>query len=106
MTETIRYGLIGLEDLAIGTGTYEVVLADGRVAVLTQIDLARILTGLTAGSVPYVSSAGYLTEDATNLTWDATNAILSVKSIKLLASGTLRKVDTNGTLIHAWGTAT
>lgn len=106
MTETIRYGLIGKEDLALGTSTFEVVLADGRVAVLTQINLTELPSGLTEGSVPYVGSDGALTEDTTNLTWDASTTTLEVKSITLLASGTLRKVDSNDTLIHAWGTTT
>ena len=106
MTETIRYGLIGLEDLAVGTGQFEVTLADGRVAVLNQIDLARLLSGLTARSVPFVASTGLLTEDTTNFIFDSTNAILSIKSIGMVAGGTFRKVDANGTLIHAFGTTT
>ena len=106
MTETIRYGLIGLEDLATGTGSFEVTLADGRVVILSQIDLARIVTGLTAGAVPFVGTDLKLTEDTSNLTWDDTNNVLSVAKIKLLASGTFRAIDPDNQLIHAFGTAT
>lgn len=43
MTEIVRYSLIGKEDLALGTGTFEVRLADGRVAVLSKIDIGALL---------------------------------------------------------------
>lgn len=42
--ETIRFARIGKEDLNLGTSTFEVRLADGRVVTLSQIDLATILT--------------------------------------------------------------
>lgn len=106
MTETIRYGLIGKEDLALGTSTFEVVLADGRVAVLTQVNLTEIPSGLTAGSVPFVDEDGNLSEDNTNLTWTVGTTTFSAKSIQILASGVLKATDANGTLIHAWGTTT
>lgn len=35
--ETIRYGLIGQQDLRWGSGTFEVTLADGRVVVLNEV---------------------------------------------------------------------
>ena len=44
MAETIRYSRLGREDLNLGTGTFEVRLADGRVVVLTQIDIGAILS--------------------------------------------------------------
>ncbi len=45
--ETIRYSPVGKEDIAFGTGTFEVTLADGRVVMLSQVDIGAILN--TAG---------------------------------------------------------
>ncbi len=44
MSETIRYTRLGQQDLNLGTGTFEARLADGRVVVLSQIDLGAILS--------------------------------------------------------------
>ncbi|HYE89532.1 MAG TPA: hypothetical protein VEA38_00875 [Terriglobales bacterium] len=49
MTETIRYSLIGAQDIKFGTGTFEVTLADGRVVVLEAINAGHI-SGATTGS--------------------------------------------------------
>lgn len=46
MTETIRYSKIYLEDLALGGGTREVTLADGRVVTLSEITNERIAAAL------------------------------------------------------------
>ncbi len=43
MVETVRYSKGYLEDLAIGTGTQAVRLADGSMPSLTEIHLARLL---------------------------------------------------------------
>ena len=47
MTEIVRYSLLGKEDLALGTGTFEVRLADGRVVVMTKIDVGALLNDAT-----------------------------------------------------------
>jgi len=55
--ETIRFSLLAKEDLALGSGTFQVTLADGRTVNLTKIDL---------GSIPLVSPNGtkyYLSVD-------------------------------------------
>lgn len=49
MTETIRFSLIGAQDVRFGTGTFEVVLADGRVVILEAINAGHI-SGSTTGS--------------------------------------------------------
>lgn len=67
--ETIRYTPIGKQDLKLGSSTFEVTLADGRVVSLDEIDVLALL------------SERYPTT-------------------------TFRLVDTNGTLIHAFGTTT
>lgn len=43
MVETLKFSQIGLEDLNIGTGTFEVDTADGRRITLTQINLASFI---------------------------------------------------------------
>jgi len=62
--ETIRFSPIGKEDCSFGTGTFEVTLADGRVVMLSQIDIGAIinaglstltLTGLTL-TAPAISA--------------------------------------------------
>ncbi|MBI3937147.1 MAG: right-handed parallel beta-helix repeat-containing protein [Betaproteobacteria bacterium] len=57
MTETIRYGLIGKQDIRFGTGKFEVTLADGRVVTLDEFNLVTLLvdSGLV---VPSYSKAG------------------------------------------------
>lgn len=47
MTEIIRYSLVGKEDLALGIGTFEVRLADGRVVALSKIDIGALLNDAT-----------------------------------------------------------
>ena len=47
-TETIRFALIGKQDLRIGTGKFEVTLADGRKALLDEVNLADLISPLTA----------------------------------------------------------
>ena len=45
--EIIRYSPVGKEDLNLGVGTFEVRLADGRVVVLTKIDVGALLNDAT-----------------------------------------------------------
>lgn len=44
MTETIRFSLIGLEDLHRGTAPIEVTLADGRVVLISPVEASGIPT--------------------------------------------------------------
>lgn len=78
MVETLRFSRIAKEDLAIGTGSLEVRLADGRVVVLSQIRLTDFVSALTTGAVLFVKASGVAGEDATNFFWDATNARLGI----------------------------
>ena len=52
------------------------ILAGGRFPVMT-IDAANV-GGLTAGSIPFAGATGFLTEDNSNLFWDAGNVRLGV----------------------------
>ena len=70
--ETIKYSLISKQDLKLGTGTYEITLADGRVVTVEEVDIGKLLeqypvksyattsdlptTGVAAGSLARVSA--------------------------------------------------
>ena len=70
--ETIRYSLIGKQDLKLGTGTFEVQLADGRIIAMDEINVGKLLeqfpiqtsatvallptTGIAAGTLIRVSA--------------------------------------------------
>lgn len=50
MVETITFRPIYIEDLALGTGTEQVTLADGSVAALTKVNLTTLASGVASGS--------------------------------------------------------
>lgn len=45
--ETLRYALIGREDIRFGTGQFEVTLADGRKVMLNEVNVADLINPLT-----------------------------------------------------------
>jgi len=49
MAETIRYSLIGKQDIRFGKGTFEITLADGSVVLLEEVNVGKIAadTGLS-----------------------------------------------------------
>lgn len=51
MTETIDFSRIGIQDLRFGTGTFSVVLADGQVVTLDEVNLERIISNGGQGKV-------------------------------------------------------
>lgn len=79
MSETIRYNRLGEEDLNLGSGTFEVRLANGTVVSLTQLDWATIL-----------STASKSTQTV-NLTHSSGN------------NAAYKLTDPNGTLLHSFG---
>ena len=78
MTETLRFALIGKEDLKIGTSSFEVRLGDGRVVTLSEIRLTDFLSALTLGSVLFVKAGGVAGEDNANLFYDDANNRLGI----------------------------
>jgi hypothetical protein len=78
MTEILRFGLIGAQDIKFGTGTFEVRLADGRTVTLDEVNLGDLGVNLTAGSVVFVATDLSLTQDNANLFWDDTNNRLGI----------------------------
>lgn len=59
-TEVIRYTQLGEEDIRFGLGTFEVVLADGRKVVLSEVDVGAIRNDpdLSTQIVRYTDSDG------------------------------------------------
>jgi hypothetical protein len=76
MAETIKFALIGKQDLKLGTSTFEVVTADGRTVTMDEIDIGKLLesapiktyattallptTNVAAGSLARVSADGFI----------------------------------------------
>ena len=70
--ETVKYSLISKQDIKLGTGTFEITLADGRVVSVDEIDIGKLLeqypiksyattavlptTGVAAGSLARVDA--------------------------------------------------
>lgn len=81
MAETIRYTLTGKEDINFGTGTFEITLADGRTVVLNQVDVGAILN-------------------------DATLSTQALTLVSLITTSFIRYRDSNGTVLHAFGSDT
>lgn len=52
-TEVITYSRIGKQDIRFGTGTFEVVLGDGRKVIMDEVDLGAILNDPTLSSPAY-----------------------------------------------------
>ena len=77
--ETIRFSLIGTDDISIGSGSFEVRLADERIVSKQQVNLKRLAPDISEGSVLFMG-ANDIAEDTT-FTFDATNNILTVASI-------------------------
>lgn len=58
MTETIRYTRIGKDDVAFGTGQFEVELADGRRVVMSEVDIGSIIQDPTLSTPFSILPAG------------------------------------------------
>lgn len=99
MTETIRYSRIYLPDLAVGTGSGQVVLADGRVVTMDEVNmdlLAHQLSG-RPGLLPikvldskWYAMAGYNTlTDALQAIGSATRTLLITTSVTVDSNTTV-----------------
>lgn len=90
--ETIRYSPIGKEDISFGTGSFEVTLADGRVVMLTQVDVGALLNaglstttlvGLTlssptlSGTIVFSSTPSFPTLTAKSMLYTDGTSILT-----------------------------
>lgn len=97
MAETIRFSLIGREDLRRGTSTFEVTLADGRVVTLNEIDI----TAFTAKGND-IASAAELTIPSGISTYHDITGTTTVTSISTKAAGFILTLQFDGilTLTH------
>lgn len=76
MVETLRFSKIGAEDLAVGTGTFEADLSDGRRVSLTKINLSTFGTSTLNNGIFYVDNAGETATDAQFIFNDTSNTML------------------------------
>ena len=79
-TEVIRYTQLGEEDMRFGLGTFEVILADGRTVVLSEVDVGAILN-------------------------NAAKSTQALELVSLITTSFIRYTDSNGTVLHAFGSA-
>jgi hypothetical protein len=64
--ETIRYSLIGAQDIKTGFGSFEVTLADGRTVILEGVNSSHLIPAYASASVlPTVGVAGRIARDQT-----------------------------------------
>lgn len=83
--EIIRYSPIGKEDLHLGTGTFEVRLADGRVVTLTKIDVGALLADSTISTQTLTLSA--VTLASLNVSGASTLNTVTITGLLSLSSG-------------------
>lgn len=79
-TEVIRYTQLGEEDVRFGLGTFEVILADGRKVVLSEVDVGAILN-------------------------EAARSTQALTIVSLLTTSFIRYTDSNAQVLHAFGSA-
>ena len=77
-TEIIRYTQLGEEDIRFGLGTFEVILADGRKVVLSEVDVGAILN-------------------------DAATSTQALALVSLVTTSFIRYADSTGEVLHAFG---
>lgn len=79
-TEVIRFTQLGTEDVRFGLGTFEVILADGRKVTLSEVDVGELLN-------------------------DATKSTQALEIVSLLTTSFIRFTDSDGQVLHAFGSA-
>jgi hypothetical protein len=79
MVETLRFSKIGIDDLSLGSGTFEARLADERIVAKQQINLKRLAPDITAASVLFMGSTD-VAQDST-FTFDSNVNRLHVPNI-------------------------
>ena len=79
MTETIRFSKIGIDDLSLGSGSFEVRLADERVVAKEQVNLRRLAPDVTDGRVLFMDTSDI--GDNASFTFDDASSTLTIPSI-------------------------
>lgn len=79
-TEVIRFTQLGEEDVRFGLGTFEVVLADGRKVTLSEVDVGAIVN-------------------------QAAKSTQALTIVSLVTTSFIRFTDSNGQVLHAFGSA-
>lgn len=110
MSETVRYGLIGKQDIKRGFSTFQVVLADGQVVTLDEVDIAYLTAdAYTEANLPTTGTGrlARVTDGAKGLwmlgannTWYALNGeCVNVNDFATLAAAITDISTTTRTLI-------
>lgn len=76
-TTLLKYGLLGAEDLNIGTGMFEAELSNGRRVTLHQINLSSFVAGDSVDKAIYFTNVNEVGQDS-DLTWDTDTGLLNV----------------------------
>lgn len=76
-TTLLKFGLLGAEDLNIGTGMFEAELSNGRRVTLHQINLSSFVAGDAVDKAIYFTNMNEVGQDA-DLTWDTDTGLLNV----------------------------
>jgi len=88
-TTLLKYGLLGEEDLNIGTGMFEAELSNGRRVTLHQINLSSFVAGDSVDKAIYFTNVNDVGQDA-DLTWDTSAGLLTVVgAARIGTSGTV-----------------
>lgn len=90
-TTLLKYGLLGKEDLNIGTGMFEAELSNGRRITLHQINLSSFVAGDAVDKAIYFTNVNEVGQDA-NLTWDTDTGLLNlVGEVRIGTAGSASK---------------
>lgn len=74
MTELIRFSKIGMDDFSIGSGSFEVRLADERVVAKEQVNISRLAPDLAEGRVLFIGD-GDVGDNSTFTFTSSTNTL-------------------------------
>lgn len=77
--ETIRFSKIGVDDISLGTGSFEVRLADERIAAKQQVNLRRLAPDVPDNSVLFMDTNDIGSDTA--FTFNAATNLLTIPSI-------------------------
>ena len=88
--ETIHFSKLGKEDIAFGSGAFEVQLSDGRRASLTKVNLSAFAPEDTTDKAIYFTSGSNVGQDSDFL-YDT-----STKQVTVGSSGSMR-IGSSGT---------
>lgn len=114
MVETIRYGLIGKQDIRRGLGTFEVELADGRIVTLDELGVEVPSSTLALLPLASIGRAAWVTDSLGGLhigdggTWNKVYPVINALEMTGTTAGAkiadgISRLPTGGGIIDARG---